>query len=156
MVEPDAIAHWLLSTFDGLVEKSAYGERQFFHNPGLVAPMGAYVSTLKLADGPNDRASKLDREGVFRLCFGLERAQYEARFGQRPSRPARGGIIDTGHDFAALDTITPHPVYGWIGWIQVLSPSSVTFETYKPLIKAARETAAAKFAKRKPTPRKTS
>ncbi len=155
-MNPDEIADWLLSSFDGLVEKSAYGERQFFHNPGLVAPMGAYVATLKLADGPNDKASKLDREGVFRLCFGLERADYEARFGPRPARPAKGGVVDTGHDFAVLDTITPHPVYGWIGWMQVLCPSPDTFEMCKPLITAARETAAAKFARRKPAKSKTS
>ena len=51
----------------------------------------------------------------------------------------------TGHDFTALDELMPHPVYGWMGWVQVLSPSRRTFGEIQPLLSAAHEAASKKY-----------
>jgi hypothetical protein len=36
---------------------------------------------------------------------------YRERFGALPPHQPAGGVVDTGHDFAALDLLMPHPVY---------------------------------------------
>ena len=128
----------------------AWGETSFFYNPGQALPRGVYFATLKAKDGDNDRASNLSRPLVFRLNIGISKPTYRSLFGPPPARPAAGGIVDTGHDFTALDALLPHPVYGWMAWISVLNPSLATFESVKPLLAEAHGMAAAKFRKRVP------
>ncbi len=76
-----------------------------------------YFCTIEERDGENDRASVLMRDGVFRVSIGVSSATNVERFGPRPARPAKGGVVNTGHDFAALDVLTPHPVYAWMSWV---------------------------------------
>ena len=56
--------------------------------------------------------------------------------------------MDTGYDFGALNTLMPHPVYAWMSWVCVLSPSDDAFELVKPLLAEAHALAAFKFARR--------
>jgi len=56
--------------------------------------------------------------------------------------------VNTGHDFAALDVLTPHPVYAWMGWVQILSPTASRYAQVRPLIEEAHRLAVAKFAAR--------
>lgn len=134
----------ILAAFPGLAPKRTWGETSLFYNPDGILPNGVYFATVKEHDGANDKASNLDRPGVFRLSFGLPRGDYEARFGPRPPRPAKGSSVATGHDFTATDELMPHPVYAWMGWVQVLSPSRRTFAAIQPLLSAAHEAAAKK------------
>jgi hypothetical protein len=53
--------------------------------------------------------------------------------------------VNTGHDYAALDVLTPHPVYAWMGWVQILSPTASSFAEIRPLIEEAHRLAVAKF-----------
>lgn len=147
-MSPEAIARALLDICDDLHPVPAWGEVSFFYNPGRILPRGIYVATIKEKDGANDRASKLDRPGVFRLNFGLRRTTFVDRFGPLPRRPPAGGVVATGHDFATLDELLPHPVYGWMGWVAVLNPSEATFERLQPLVAEAVSLASEKFAKR--------
>ncbi|MGH8601673.1 MAG: DUF6194 family protein [Gammaproteobacteria bacterium] len=78
----------------------------------------------------------------------LSRVGASEKAGAVHSRPEAGGVVDTGHDFAALDQLLPHPVYGWMSWVCVLKPSIATFQTVKPLLAEAYDLAAGKFAKR--------
>jgi hypothetical protein len=49
----------------------------------------------------------------------LGRAEFERRFGFPPTAlPDRAA----DYDFAALDTVMPHPAYGTYGWGCVLNP----------------------------------
>ncbi len=102
----------------------------------------------KERDGENDRASVLTRDGVFRVSIGVSPETYVARFGPRPAQPAKGGVVNTGHDFAALDVLTPHPVYAWMGWVQILSPTASSYAEIRPLIEEAHRLAVAKFGAR--------
>jgi hypothetical protein len=147
-MDQEAIAAYISSTFPGTHPVSAWGETAFFFNPGRRLPRGVYFATLKDKDGDHDRASRLYRPGAFRLNIGIGKSSYRALFGPQPGRPASGGVVDTAHDFAALDTLMPHPVYGWMSWACVLSPSAATFETVKPLLAEAHALAALKFARR--------
>ena len=51
-------------------------------------------------------------------------------------------------DFTRTDTLLPHPVYAWMGWVCVLNPSAQTFESMKPLIRESYMFAKEKFEKR--------
>ncbi len=147
-MKPEKIVEKIVSDFDGVIPKSSWGETSLFYNPGKVFPNGVYFCTIKEKDGDNDKASQLDRDGVFRLSIGISKTTYENRFGLKPKRPAKGGIIDTGHDFTALNELMPHPIYGWMSWIQVLNPSISTFENILPLITEAHSNAVIKFNKK--------
>ena len=56
------------------------------------------------------------------------------------------------HDFTALDHILPHPVYGDMYWLCMLSPSESTFKQLKPLLVEAHQLS----AKRHPSSRASS
>ena len=78
----------------------------------------------------------------------MSRQTFLRLFGSQPSPPPVGGVINTGHDFAALDQLMPHPTYGNMFWLCVLNPSAGTWEAIKPLIAEAQELAAARLARR--------
>lgn len=145
----DSITEYIKNTFADIHIVAAWGETSFFYNPNIKLPRGIYFATIKEKDGQNDRASNLDRDGVYRLNIGISKLTYRSIFGQQPSRPQAGGVVDTGHDFTALDQLIPHPVYGWMSWVSVLSPSAATFEASKPLLSEAYSLAVRKFANRK-------
>jgi hypothetical protein len=144
----NAVTHRITREFHGLVPKESWGETSLFYNPGKALKNGVYFATIKEHDGENDKASHLDREGIFRLSFGLPPAVYEQLFGPRPSRPDKSRIVPTGHDFSLLNELTPHPVYAWMGWVQVLSPTEQTMRDLTPLLTVAYQKAQFIFDKR--------
>lgn len=151
-----SITRHLTGTFAHIHPLEAWGETSFFYNPERALPRGIYFATLKDRDGDNDRASALHRPSVFRLNIGIAKPTYRALFGTLPERPPAGGVVRTGHDFSALDTLLPHPVYAWMAWVCVLNPSEATFRSIEPLLAEAYGLAVAKFTKRmRATPART-
>lgn len=144
----EEIGQFLLARFQGVVCTQSWGEQSYFYNPGQKFSRGAYFATLKFHDGPNDRASRLDREGIYRFNFGLTRDRFAALFGTPPARPAKGEVIVGPWDFAALDILMPHPVYGWMGWVCVLNPSRTTLSRLEPLVGLAHAKARRTLRKR--------
>lgn len=145
---PDALLAALHGRYPDLRETPTWGERALFHNPGGELPHGVYFLTLKLRDSENDSASRLDGRGAYRVNLGLTPAAYAARFGTRPPRPAKGGVVATGHDFTMLDTLTPHPIYAWMGWAAILSPSAASLEALWPELDASYAVVQRKFRQR--------
>jgi hypothetical protein len=125
-----------LLAFDGELRLEAYyGERSVFYNPGGTAPLGVIFASVKDHDGPKDAAARLSRPGVWRLAFGMSAEAFAARFGGTPARPPKGRPVALGAwDVTRLDELTPHPVYAWMGWAQILSPSRTSFEQLEPLL----------------------
>ncbi|TVR39646.1 MAG: hypothetical protein EA402_14390 [Planctomycetota bacterium] len=145
---PDDIVSALVSSLCDVVPKASWGETALFYNRGRQLPNGVYFCTIKDHDGANDRASHLDRQGIFRLAFALDNATYVQYFGAKPPRPAKGCAATSGHDYTKLNQLMPHPVYAWMGWVQVLCPTAEMFSTLQPLIGQAHRTAMASFDKR--------
>lgn len=145
-MRPEEIVDDLTGRFDGLAPKASWGETSLFYNPGRALANGVYFCTLKEHDGDNDKASHLDRPGVFRLSLGLPVRSYEELFGPRPARPPKGTVVQTGHDFTRSDSLMPHPIYAWMGWVQVLNPSDSTFAAMQPLFVESYDHAVRKFA----------
>ena len=147
-MQPQTIADYLLTRYPGVVAVNAWGEQSFFYNPGGLLPRGVYFATLKDKDGDNDKASKLDRDGVFRFNFGVSKASYENTFGTKPERPAAGNVVATGHDFTQCNCLLPHPVYAWMGWVCILNPEQKTFESLLHLMDEAYDLVVEKQKKR--------
>ncbi|WDE95775.1 DUF6194 family protein [Lentisphaera profundi] len=145
---PALIIEQVLSEFEGVIPKSTWGETSLFYNPGKVLPNGVYFCTIKEKNGDNDKASALDRAGIFRLSMGVSKASYKLRFGDQPKRANKGGIVDTRDDFEKLNSLMPHPIYGWMSWVQVLNPSQETFTELSPLLQEAYSSAKEKFSKK--------
>lgn len=148
-ITPEQILAYCLDNLDGTVLTESWGEKGIFYNPNGVLERGVYVLTVKEKDGENDKASGLDREGVFRVNLGVRKNTFLKMFGTVPKRPPKGGAVDMPCDFTETDKILPHPIYAWMSWICALNPSEETFEKLKPLIREAYEYAKEKFAKRK-------
>ena len=144
----EEIFDYATSAYEGVVIAQNWGERGLFYNPEGKLPKGVYILTFKETDGPNDKASNVNRPNVYRLNMGISKGTFREMFGDIPKRPAAGQIIDTGHNFEGVDEIMPHPVYGWMSWVCVLNPSLDTFEKLKPLIHEGIELAKAKYLKR--------
>jgi hypothetical protein len=139
-----AIIRYIVEAFAGVETVEAEGVTFFFFGPERRMPF----ATLATRDDPYDRASRLDRPGVFRLNLGVGRETYRALFGPPPA-PGPDGVADPGradHDFTALDRLLPHPVYAPQHWVCVLNLGAATFEAVRPLLAEAY----ARAARRRP------
>ena len=133
VLSPDRILRDLLGGDPDLNLERYWGERSLFYNPHR--DLGIIWVSIKDHDGENDSSSYLDRDGVYRLSFQLARDAYEHRFGARPPRPAKGGVVEIpDYDPRRLHKFMPHPVYAWMSWVMILSPSPAEFEPLRPLM----------------------
>ena len=147
-LNPREIIQTICVSFRGVQPKYSWGETSLFYNPEGLLPNGVYFCTVKENDSKHDRASKLNRAEIFRVAIGLHPTTYNHLFGLKPNRPEKGGIIDTGHDFAVVNELMPHPIYGWMSWSQILSPTEEKFQEVFPLIAEAYQVAANKYEKK--------
>jgi hypothetical protein len=149
-IEPEAILSRLLGLDPHLGREHYYGERAVFYNPGASAPLGVIFASIKDRDGPNDRAANLSRPGVYRLAFGLTRGTFAQLFGEVPARPPKGGTVAVpDHDLTGLDELAPHPVYAWMGWVQILAPTAARVDSLQPLLGESLEVARARWRRRR-------
>lgn len=160
-----AITKHITETFPGVLvvvgsreagsPELAWGDTFFIYDPDRsLPPAGQFpFATMVTKDyGDFDRASQLDRPDVFRLNVGVGKETYRALFGPQPAHPSMNEVVATGHDFAALDQLLPHPVYASQSWVCVLNPGATTFEAVRPLLADAYQQAARRYAKRETHP----
>jgi hypothetical protein len=128
----------------------AWGDVFLFYAPDGEEPDRRFpFATIVTKDYPGfDEASALDRPGVFRLNIGLGKETYRSLFGAQPGQPLVGAAVHTGHDYAALDRLIPHPVYAPQSWVSVLNPSAATFASIRPLLIEAHALAGRRHARR--------
>lgn len=128
----EAIKGSIATAFEGIETQMVGGDTFFFYRSERMMPL----ATLVTSDA-NDTASDLNRPGVFRLNIGVRKGTFEALFGPVPKGGSPYDAIE-GFDYTALDAVMPHPVYGRMHWVCVLSPSEGTFEArVKPLLAEA-------------------
>lgn len=139
-IDPDELLEELLEIDEGLSRERYWGERSIFYNPGRVKPLGKIWVSIKDHDGENDSSSKLDRAGVFRFAFCLSQDAYAASFGDPPARPAKGAVVALpSYDPTRLGELMPHPVYAWMRWVQILSPTRADLDALRPSIEESLE-----------------
>ncbi|MGC4034041.1 MAG: DUF6194 family protein [Tepidisphaeraceae bacterium] len=142
------IVHALRNDLGPVDVVEAHGDFYFFRDPQDGKPVDhMFPFTTLVTDDKHDAFSNLNRPGVYRLNVGVSRETYLSLFGEQKLTPDENSVAARGYDFAALDTILPHPVYGRMWWICVLSPSEGTFARVRPLLAEAYTKAAARSAK---------
>lgn len=151
-----SITRYIESTFKGVdvvvgsseagSPEIAGGDAFFIYDPNrdLSDTRRFPFATIVTKDhGDFDKASKLDRPGVFRLNIGIRKETYATLFESEEQ-----------FDFAALDRLMPDPVYGSNHFVCVLNPSDSTFETIKPLLSEAYQMAVRRAAPGTPPSRR--
>jgi hypothetical protein len=88
-----------------------------------------------------DESSQLDREGVFRVNVNVGKRRFEELLGYPPSQHEEHRVE---HDYAAFDTVLPHPEYGQQAWVSVVNPGEHTSDLVLTLLAAAHDRAAAR------------
>src|SRR5690349_12340616 len=134
-MDQQEIIHYVAHHFDGVdvvagTIEIAIGDTFFIYDPerNLDDKHRFPFATIVTKDyGDFDNQSNLNRPGVFRLNVGVSRDTFRRLF---PSD-------DLAHDYTALDTLIPHPVYATQSWVSVLNPSRETFASVEPLLEEA-------------------
>lgn len=144
----EEIIQKVTETHSGLVRDTSWGEVALFYNPDNKLKKGIYLLTFKEKDGENDKSSNLTERKAFRVNLGIPKSTFKKLFGKTPSRPNAGGIVKMPYDFSRLDTIMPHPVYGWMSWVCVINPTKSTYEELEPLIEEGYQLALEKYKKK--------
>jgi hypothetical protein len=144
-----AVREYLANAFDGVTTQDAYGYTFYYYDPdGTLPPERRHpFATLIGDDNEHDRLSRLRRPGVYRLNIGVTKEIYARLLGARPAL-GPSGVVETGHDFTAIDQILPHPHYAPQSWICIVSPSGSTWEgTVQALLAEAYDLAVRKYGK---------
>ncbi|WP_257403951.1 DUF6194 family protein [Campylobacter lari] len=144
----DFIQEYIKSNFKGLVYKFTYKEHSFFYNLDRVLKNRVYFCTIKENDGINDKASNLNREGVFCLSCSLCGQDYQNLFGQKPKKALKGKVDSLNYDFSMLDLIMPHSIYAYMGYICINNPSRKNFEIFKDHLELSYQKAIKTYQKR--------
>ena len=143
-MDETALTQYITDTLAEVETTTAMGYRFFFLGQERKMPF----ATIALEDSEYDSVSNLKRGGLYRLNLGVSRDTYRALFGSPPARLGPAGIIETGHDFGAVDVLMPHPVYAPQGWVCVLNPGEATWERVKPLLAEAYDLAVRRQGRR--------
>ena len=124
--DPAEITSWIVETYPETVVAEAMGAT-FFSLDARHWPNFATIVTTDEHD--MGTPSDLARPGVFRLNIGVGKATFERLVGDQVEP-----------DYAALDSVVPHPVYSKQRWVAILNPSRRSFdEVIKPLLDEAHE-----------------
>jgi hypothetical protein len=124
--------------------EAAWGDSFFFYDPDGSVPADRRMpfATIVTQDYEGfDTASDLDRPDVFRLNVWVSRPTFEGLFGT-------GGAGEGSHDFTALDTPLPHPIYGAQSWVSILNPGPATTDLARDLLTEAHALAVARHDRR--------
>ena len=138
---------YINDAFDGLNVMENSGDTFFLYDPAGDLPPERQLPFVTIVTGDHyDSVSDLSRPGAYRLNIGVTKATYAALFGAAPTRRDELGLFQTGHDYAATDTLMPHPVYASQHWVSVVNPGEATLDTVLQLLAEAHEFAARKYA----------
>jgi hypothetical protein len=140
---------YICEKFDGVDAIDNSGDTFFIYDPDGDLPPRRQMPFATLVTGDrHDTVSELSRPGVYRLNIGLTKATYASMFGPVPTRQDEHGVFETGFDYAAADTVMPHPVYAAQYWVCVLNPGEATLDTIRTMLVEAHSYAARKHANR--------
>ena len=113
-----------ISAMDNVQQEDNFGYLFFFVGDDHTLPF----ATIGYSDNDFDTVSNLNREGIFRLNFGVSRDTFNTYFDD--------ASID-GFDFSVLDVFMPHPHYAKQNFMCILNPSGENVEITKKLLTEA-------------------
>jgi hypothetical protein len=127
---------------DGSPEIS-WGDFFFYYAPDGVVPKSQPFATIVTKDYPDDRGSRLDRPGAFRLNIAAGTAEFRKQTGHG-TREAAAHDVDLG----AEDVLMPHPLYGNMGWLCVVNPGPLTQASTRELLHSTHQAARDRYRRR--------
>ena len=118
--------------YDGLLELSplpgserpeiSWSDHFLYYAPdGRIPRNRQPYATIVTKDYPDDRRSRLDVEGRWRLNINVGPEVFTELVGHAPD-----DIDGSNVDYSATDTFLPHPLYGAFGWVCVVNPGIAT------------------------------
>lgn len=128
------------------VPEIAWGDAFFFFAPdGRMPDRTQPYATIVTKDYPDDAASHLGAPDRWRVNVHVDRATFRDLTGEDPRDLARP------REFAAADVVNPHPVYGPLGWICVVTPGEGTTDLVLRLLRTAHDAARTRAERRDAT-----
>jgi len=121
----------------------AWGDTFLSYDPDDITPPEKrfpYATVVVNGYPGFDEASNLGRTGVYRVNAWVSRDTFE-----RETSADDASAID----YAVLDKVIPHPVYGPQSWLSVLNPGRVTEETVRDLLAEAHDRARVRYEKQR-------
>jgi Family of unknown function (DUF6194) len=139
---------YICQTFDGVNPVEGSGDTFFLYDPNRDLPPERQMPFATIVTGDHyDSVSELSRRGAYRLNIGLTKATYSSLFGPAPTtRRGEHGVLETGFDYTATDTVMPHPIYASQYWVCVVNPGQATLHVVRKLLAEAHGFAARKHA----------
>jgi hypothetical protein len=146
----DQMKAYILETFDGLHPADNAGDTFFTYDPGRDLPPDRWLPFATLVTGDHyDTVSDLNRPGAYRINIGVTKAAYVALLGPAPQERDGDGVLLTGFDYTAADTVMPHPFYASQHWVSVVNPGEATLPTVRRLLAEAYDFAVRKYRNRR-------
>jgi hypothetical protein len=138
------VSQYITEAFESVDVVVASGDSFFFYNPDRnVPPDHRFMFATIVTSDINDQFSNLNRPSVFRLNIGIGKQTFHTLTGSQEQFSDKNS---NDYDFTALDQVMPHPVYGRMHWVCILSPSNETFVMHvQPLLTEAYELAVSKY-----------
>lgn len=141
--------------FDGVLELAptagseypevAWGDHFLYFAPDGEIPQRVQpYATIITKDYPDDTLSRLSEPGRWRVNIHVGRRRFADLLGEDPT----AADTDTDWDFAAADTLLPHPLYRGQGWVAIVAPGPNTGELALDLLAAAHADAARRWQRR--------
>lgn len=113
----------------------AWGDTFVFGAAGQRMPF----ATIVTKDYPDfDAGSRLGRPGAFRLNVNVGKARFTDLIGYPPADHAQHAAE---FDYAAADTLLPHPAYAVQAWVSIVNPGPRTTELAASLLTEAHQRA---------------
>jgi hypothetical protein len=142
-MDATSISQYIAGAYEDVQVATSDGNSFFFDGPFSGGERKFPFATLVTND-MYDQFSDLSRPSVYRLNLGVSKETFGELFG---SDTAVDDLTAT-FDFKALNVIMPHPVYGRMKWICILSPDEETFQNcIRPLIAEAYELSSQRYKK---------
>lgn len=136
----------MIRSFDGVLELApdqnsafpaiAWGDHFIYYAPdGQVPKREQPFATIVTKNYPDDALSDLDAADRWRLNIHVGTDVFTELLGEAPrSEPSTW-------DYAAADTLLPHPVYRRQGWVSIVNPGASTQVLVVRLLRQAHDVA---------------
>lgn len=148
-MDADELRRYVCENFEGVRVDENAGDSFFSYAPDGELPADRWLPFATIVTSDNyDTVSNLSEPGAYRVNIGLTKAGYTSRFGSAPAPRHDGGVLETGFDYAARDTVLPHPSYASQYWVCVVCPER-TVETVRSMLAEAYDFAARKHENRR-------
>jgi len=135
----------MFRAYDGVRVLEAQDDLFYLYDPAADLPPERQQPFATIVTGDHyEKVSRLDEPGSWRLNLGLTRTTYSGLFGPVPTDRDADWVLDSGHDYAARDTLMPHPFYASQHWVAIVNPTGL--DQLLPLIEEAYEFAARKYS----------